>query len=320
MDGTSLGPAVTRHRIWRWLKYAYATAVAVTLLWSLWAAWPALQAWPIAQLLPGAIALGFGWLLMVFCLGRGWAGAMRAWSGLHLLVSEWVPLQAAAWSGRYLPGKLGLLAGKLQLCQRGPSWRQVTGSVISEQLAFVLAGLSLSMLALPYWLTLLPARWEISIGGLQNSGWPWLAAPIPLLLGGFAGAMMRERLLPTGPKHWAFALLGWALLAHILAGIGFHFLLVRLLDTPPACAVSIGILAAAHTAGVIALFAPAGLGVREAVISSVLAPQLGWQQALAVSALQRGLVILVDAAIAIAALCLNRQRPRKPRQSLPKGR
>lgn len=240
---------------------------------------------------------------MVLLLGQGWAGALRAWSGLHLGVRQWLPMQAAAWAGRYLPGKVGLLVGKMQACEQGASWKQVTGSVISEQLAFIGAGLALSGLAARYWQPLLPALlW-------QNAPACIAALLLPALAMLALGAWLARKRLPHAKPTWSLRLIFWSALGHVAAGIGFYLLLACLLADPPDLLASIGLLAAAHTVGVLAIFAPAGLGVREAVIAAALAPQVGWPQALAITALQRALVIIADGGIAVGAL-LIRQQPR----------
>lgn len=248
--------------------------------------------------------MGVGWIAMVALLGRGWAVCLQAASGIELRPAQWLPLQLSAWSGRYLPGKIGLLAGKMQACEHGASLKQVTASVLAEQAAFVTAGLALSVLALPQLAPMLPAAWHASLNALASH--TALLALLILLAGGLVAITVARRLLPQAPPGWAARLLGWSLAAHTAAGAGFHGLLTFLLDDALTLTTSIGLLAAAHTAGVLALFAPAGLGVREVIIASVLAPQLGWQQAVALTALQRGLLVLVDALLAATALAWQR--------------
>lgn len=237
---------------------------------------------------------------MVFLLGCGWAGALRAWSGVRLSLAQWAPMQAAAWIGRYLPGKLGLLAGKMQICEQGIGWKLVTGSVISEQVAFIASGLMLSALAIPLWLPLLPIpvvrHHDALLGALF----------LPMVAVAILGAWIAGRRLPNAKRTWGVRLLLWSTLAHVAAGLGFHVLLASLLDSPPSVLESIGLLAAAHTIGILAIFAPAGLGVREMVITAALAPQLGWPEAVAISALQRGLVVIGDLCIAPVALAIRR--------------
>lgn len=301
MDRSPPSPILSQRWTWRWIKRIYGTATLVVLGWALVAAWPSLQHWDVAIVLPGVLASMAGWLVMVLLLGCGWAGALKAWSGLRLRLVDWLPMQVAAWIGRYLPGKLGLLAGKMHVCEWGVGWKRVTGSVLSEQAAFVGSGLALSSLALPYWLPLMPtgATWHPTA---------WLVALMtPALAVVCTGAWASGRQLPDADAAWSLRLLGWSTLAHVAAGAGFHLLLASLLSDPPGLVASIGLLAAAHTAGVLVLFVPAGLGVRELVIAAALAPTLGWPEATAITALQRALVVLADACMAATAVAMGRR-------------
>lgn len=247
----------------------------------------------------GSIA---GWLTMIVLLGRGWAGSLESWTGRRLSFHQWLRLQAIAWLGRYLPGKFGLLAGKMQACELGINWKQVTGSVLSEQTAYIASGFALSTLALPYWLPIfseVPSRYSESalIAALF----------LPALVGGAFGIWSAGKLLPKAKKPWYAYLLIWSALAHFAAGMGFHIFLASILPSPPSLLISIGLLAAAHTAGVLAIFAPAGLGIREAVIVAALAPQLGLAQAAALAALQRALVAIGDVSVALFALAFRKK-------------
>ena len=56
----------------------------------------------------------------------------------------------------------------------------------------------------------------------------------------------------------------------------------------------ISLLAAANVAGILAFFAPAGLGVREAVLVAGLAPYLSAGDALGIAAILRVLTLLAD--------------------------
>lgn len=305
VDDSSPAPKLSKHILWRWFKRLYVAATLAMLAWATASAWPVVQQWQLHQLLPATIATIAGWIGMVLLLGRGWADAVCAWSGLRLGRRQWLPIQAAAWAGRYLPGKIGLLAGKMQACEQGISWKQLTGSVISEQLAFIGAGLALSGLATRYWQPLLPAP-------LRQTAVAYIAVLLlPALAMLVLGAWLARKRLPHADATWGLRLILWSALGHIAAGTGFHFLLASLLADPPSLLVSIGLLAVAHTAGVLAIFAPAGLGVREAVIAAALAPQVGWSQALAITALQRALVVIADGGIAAGAL-LIRQCPPTP--------
>ena len=80
------------------------------------------------------------WVAMAFVLGASWALLLRWRFGVRLGIREWLPIQALAWGGRYLPGKLGLLAGKFALLGRGMlDAKRLTYSVLWEQVAFVVS-------------------------------------------------------------------------------------------------------------------------------------------------------------------------------------
>lgn len=292
---------MSRSPLWRRLKLIYASVVAVILLWALANSWSTLQQWQLYDLLPRATASILGWVGMLLLLGRGWAGALKAWSGLSLTLKQWTSMQAIAWMGRYLPGKIGLIVGKMHACELGANWKQVSGSVISEQLAFVSTGLALSTMAVPQILPLLPGF----VSEHQLLLIIALLTPLTLLvcLSFYAAA----RYLPHARKTWGLNLVIWSALAHFAAGIGFHILLSGSLKTPLSPQATVGLLAAAHTAGTLAFFAPAGLGVRETAIAAALAPQIGWQQALAITALQRALAIIGDLGVG-AVVLINRYR------------
>lgn len=300
MDRPATAASLTRRRLWRWAKSLYAVAVIAFLGWSLGTAWPNLREWNALAISPGIAASVGGWLMMVLLLGAGWASCLTAWSGVALPARQWIPMQAAAWVGRYLPGKIGLLAGKLKACECGASWKQVTGSVICEQLAFVATGIAIAGLALPLLTPLLP-----STGRLPT------AVVLALLLFPMTALLAWPWVAPRhGPssRGWSLRLAGWSTLAHIAAGLGFHGLLLAIMPTAPTWTVSIGLLAAGHVAGTLAVFAPAGLGVREAVIASALSPYVGWPQAIAITALQRSLTVASDGLVALAGAMFQWRR------------
>lgn len=302
MDDPATESPLKKNRAWRWFKAAYSVATIAILAWAVITAWPDLQQWNLATLAPGILASVAGWLLMVVLLGQGWSISFTAWSGISLGIRQWAPMQASAWAGRYLPGKVGLLAGKMRACEQGASWKHVTASVISEQLAFVATGVALTAWALP----LLPPQVAAIVHIPRGLISVMLLLPLALLL---IPTLLTLPALPES-RSWGIKLASWSLLGHLAAGLGFHALLLNTLPAPLPLMVSIGLLAAAHTAGVLAIFAPAGLGVREAVIASALAPMVGWPQAVAITALQRTLVIICDAAIAlIAATALVKTTP-----------
>ena len=84
---------------------------------------------------------------------------------------------------------------------------------------------------------------------------------------------------------------------HVIVGLAFYALLPAIsggYSLPPA-GQAIGLLAIAHVAGVLAVFAPSGLGVREAVLAVGLSASMPFEQGLVVAALLRGATLVADA-------------------------
>ena len=75
-------------------------------------------------------------------------------------------------------------------------------------------------------------------------------------------------------------------------------------------ALYIGTFAVAWLAGLFAVYAPGGLGVREAVIVALLSSHIGAADALVVAAASRLILVLVDIALAGAATAMLHGRPR----------
>jgi uncharacterized membrane protein YbhN (UPF0104 family) len=71
-----------------------------------------------------------------------------------------------------------------------------------------------------------------------------------------------------------------------------------------------GAFAVAWLAGLLAVYAPGGLGVREAVLVALLSSRIGAADALVVAAASRLILIFVDVVLAgIATAALRRGRP-----------
>lgn len=303
---------MTRGLVMQTFKAIYVIAVIATLAWYVgrldlsrypWAAWVSS---------PGPYAFVLGWIAMATLLGVAWARVVRCHLGLALPAREWLPLQAMAWLGRYLPGKLGLLAGKLALLQRhAVSARALGITVLYEQLAFVGAGLALA--------ACMPA---LALGiGAMGTTWDDTAA-----LRGFAALLLSVAVIPVmrvvgkwanvDPPDMTFCeacLPLWYLAAHGVAGTGLYLCLAGLpqLSDGPTLAYAIGLLAAANVAGIIVLFAPAGLGAREAVLVVGLAPWMSLEAAVIAAAMLRGLSVVADVAFWATALISGRVLARR---------
>jgi hypothetical protein len=133
-----------------------------------------------------------------------------------------------------------------------------------------------------------------------------VAAAALILLAAERPARVRALPLPTTIRATLLYVPVWLLL-----GVSF-WLCARGLVAVPASdlALYMGTFAVAWLAGLVAVYAPGGLGVREAVIVALLSGHIGAADALVVAAASRLILILVDVALAgMATAMLRHGRP-----------
>lgn len=306
--------STTRTRLLRSLKAIYVISVVVAIAWSLSRMDVLDDGRLLAMLrLPASLGFLFAWCAMVLSLGWLWSLWVEWRYDARLTGSEWLKAQALAWSGRYLPGKLGLVLGKLVVIREdGLNWRQVGASVLVEQMAFVAAGSLVGLL-------LLPGEVLLTVAWLP----PWMTANLGLFVATVAAIVVlafiqgvrfidlaqREQ-TAAAPKlpgvGRRVALLSLYAAPHLL--VGFAFYLLAIAAYPIASSLSpahaIAALALAHVAGIVAVFAPAGLGVRELVLAICLGAALDFEQSLMLAAALRILTVAADALIAAVVAAL----------------
>lgn len=281
-------------RLLRIAKWLYASLVIAFLAWTVLRVGAQSQDWSRWLAEPAAYGFIFCWMLTAFSLGAAWSNVLSIYLGIHLKLADWLPIQAVAWAGRYLPGKIGLMAGKLALLERPDTQiKPLAFSVLFEQLAFVVAG---SVLALAFG----PLLEVLTTLGLDSAGsvwWRWGVAIVltvaffPLLH--LVAARMRVSQRPRILEGLMLA--GGYMFAHAVAGLGLYFVLWTILpDTALSLLYTVGLLAAANVAGIAAVFAPAGIGVRELVLALGLSPFMAFDEALALAAILRVLTVIAD--------------------------
>lgn len=105
--------------------------------------------------------------------------------------------------------------------------------------------------------------------------------------------------------------LGWTVLMalnYLLLGAGFHLLLYAIADVPiELCLFISGAFAVAGVAGVLALFAPSGIGVREGVMTLVLSAVMSPGMAAVAALLSRVWITLAEGLCAGLALVAVRR-------------
>jgi hypothetical protein len=226
-------------------------------------------------------------LLLAFYLLHAWL--WRAIT-MHLVQSE-LPYRRAlhiyfvSGLGRYIPGKFWQVAGMALLAQRaGVSPVAATAASVLAQLGFITTGLLYVALVLPAWsgwTPLIVAVVGVMLVIAAYRARSWVARRLKRLQ---PSIDMLDRLTVAHTLKWWFAYgLSWIILG--IAFVVFTSAFVTL-DREQQRHVA-GAVAAAYLGGLLAFFSIAGLGVREAVMGSLLVTVMSPPAALVVSVASR---------------------------------
>jgi glycosyltransferase 2 family protein len=241
--------------------------------------------------------------LAVLALFMSWLAAVTD-GGIELGARDGLRIYGVGQIGKYLPGSVWPVLTQAQLGKRRgiPPMRMASGALLALAIS-VCAGLVMGCLLLPF-----------SGDQAAHRLWwaPFMVIPLvivlaPPVLNRLLGVAARA--LRRGPVEGKYSLRGimrsacWAAIGNILFGahiyclaapLGAHSVRGFLLSV---CAYSL-----ASSVGVLVIFAPAGAGAREAVLTAVLAPVLSIDAALAIALVSRVVLIAVDVILALSQL------------------
>ena len=257
------------------------------------------------DLRPGWIALAGAIVLVTYALlVAAWRAVIRGW-GERLAYRPALRIWTVSNLGRYLPGKVWSVAGLAVLAQREgvAGWASV-GAAITMQAIAVGSGVAISAATVPGTLSgpgILIAT-TIAATTVAALAMPRAVAIVARLTGrpDLRPLPMRAVLLAgaaTSLSWLGYGLAFWCLARGTLGATS--------LGLPPA----IGVFAAGYVAGLLALFAPGGVGVREAVFIALLAPSVGSGGAIVLGLASRVLLTLTEVAAALLGLLMGRRRP-----------
>lgn len=204
-------------------------------------------------------------LLACFCKPPGW---------LAVTAISWLPQL-----GKYLPGKVLGLAGMAYMLRR----HGIAASV------GVTVGLLLSALSILVGLMVsAPLLMRAEVVQVMSLGYLWggiilllgLACLHPRVIGGSANFVLRKLgkpsiIVPPRLRDYIMPVVNYAL-QWFLWGLTFYFMACAIMPVPlKLLPLIVSASALSGTLGVLAVFAPAGLGVRELVLLQVLTPAMG---------------------------------------------
>lgn len=328
-SGLAAEPAVTETPSppvtgWRWwLSRVGRPLIAIVLLTAV--IWAVVRQWDDVRATIASIPLPYLLLSLLLAMVGMVSNVMAFNAVLGALDTRVKPVEAGrcylvGQLGKYLPGSVWAFVLQIELAKKAgvPRVNGFTATIvtlgisIASALLIGLIGIShlLQIGGVAPWviLVLLPVAAICSLP-------PVLTRLVNLLL-----RLMRRRRLPH-PLGWADVgkVVGWTSLAWIL--FGTHLWLLTSSEASSGFSgwvQSLGVLALAMTAGSLALVAPSGIGVREAIVVAALAPFVSVGVALGLALASRLVFTVADLLVAaIAALLGARADRRKVGLALP---
>jgi uncharacterized membrane protein YbhN (UPF0104 family) len=237
--------------------------------------------WPLIALSSLVLLVGY------FLTGITWALIVTHLGGGEMPVGASIRVFMIANLGRYVPGKVWQIAGLAVLAKEmGVAPQTAAAAAILGQgvalVAATLIGLDAAgmLLSVPD-----QTRWII-LGAVLGSVFLGLLPPVFRAATGLWFRLARtpapEGLQPSRALVWlGLGIANWLLFA------GAFWLLVRGLGLETALIPTASAFAAAYVFGYVMIFAPAGIGVREASLITLLTPQIGPGAAGAVAVVAR---------------------------------
>jgi len=211
--------------------------------------------------------------------------------------------------GKYIPGSVWPVVAQMQFGRRWGAPRRLTFAANVLLLGMVTAsGITVGAVLLP---------WS-SPGGLARYWW-LLVLLVPLLAGlhpRWVWAVLDRLLVAVGREPLGIrmsarglaASFGWAVATWVVLGLHLAILMTAYDDVGPLDVVAaVGGIALAWAAGIAFIPAPAGAGVREAVLTLTIGPVVGTTPAVTIALASRVLLLLADVLLAGVGALVRRR-------------
>ncbi len=297
-------------RIARW---TFAVLIVAFVVRSVARSWSDLQAQPVAwtfRPVPALASVLVVWAMYAMLI-EAWRRMLAGW-GQRLPPGPAARIWVLSSLGKYIPGKVWAIAGMALMAKEAgvAPWAATASAIILQALAIgtgaavaALFGAAAIEAEHPGALT---ALWLVGgIAGLGASA--LLYAPVAKRLLALAGVD------PATPSPSAAPVL-LGLMANVVAWVGYGVALwllgsAVLPGKPLALTPAIAGFAASYVAGLIAVFMPGGLVVRELLLIAILRPNLGLGPATALAVASRVLLTITELGAAVPFLVLRRRSP-----------
>ncbi|WP_250442522.1 lysylphosphatidylglycerol synthase domain-containing protein [Actinotalea sp. C106] len=269
-----------------------------------------------------AAVLLFGAAVVVS--GLLWGSMLSGLGKVKVTTADAIRVQCASWLLKYVPGQVGSVANKvLWAKQRGISRTLVVISFVYENVFLLLGSI------VPTAVILLLHDSLAATGDALGTFVPVLVALVPLLLltdrrifRRAVNLVARRALKRDVPEEY---FLGWRattgyqllfLVPRIINGLGFVLIVASFLDVEPSAYVPLAaIYVLAGAVGILAVFVPSGLGVRESVIVLLASRYMPVEQAIVLSLLARLYSTIGDVVVAVVYGALKVREAKEGRSS-----
>lgn len=266
------------------------------------------------------IQVEVNWLYLaagLFCLlGARLSNAVNTWlllrsMGVQLPMWRVVAVIWVSSLGRYIPGKVAVVAGSMGMLMRMGARFSVAGAALLLSTAMmILLGLvgAIPLFLSPRLMAQMPRGTNIALAMAAGIGAVCLYPPIFLAICNVGLRILHKPEIPRGVKQgafWGAVGVGVIRIAFVTMALWFaaRSLVVIGIGTIPQ---ALGAASLASVLGFLAVFAPAGLGVHEIVYLIALKPMIGAAVAILVI-MYRAMQVLLDLVVAGIGVMIMRK-------------
>lgn len=298
----------------RLLRWGFALLILAFVVRSFQRNWHDLQGQPIAwtfRPLPALASVLLVWSMYAMLI-EAWRRMLAGW-GQHLSPLPAARIWVLSSLGKYVPGKVWAIAGMALMAREAgvAPWAATASAIILQALA---VGTGAAVAAL-FGAASLEAQRPGMLIGLWVAGGASVAGLAALMYPPVSRRLLAlARVDPETPSP-SIGPVVLGLVANLLAWVGYGaslWLLARavLPASELTLAPAIAGFAASYIAGLIAVFVPGGLLVREGLLVVMLQGSLGLGAATALAVASRVLLTITELGAAVPFLILRRGNPR----------
>jgi uncharacterized membrane protein YbhN (UPF0104 family) len=306
--------STARHWARRALQVAGITAACWYLVHTAYVHQAELRAVPIelraAPFLIASLLTVATWFLLV----RSWSRSLRWWSE-ELPIAEAIRIWFITNLSRFVPGAVWQFAHvSAEALGARISPIAATGAILFQQLVLLGTGLALTASLAPVLPTSAMGTLRPSVAlGVASLGVVaviiFLPALAPVLERWTTRRLRREIRWPSPGRAELTRYVGVLVLPWLAYGIAFWLFGLALLgDAAPGLLPASAAFIGSYVAGIIAVFAPGGLGVREAALVALLSPVVGPAPALLLAIGSRLWLVALEILTALGVLGWHRGR------------